>query len=127
MALANTSFDQSLWWTPHSRISKILNDGTYLTNPANAKGVEKQADWLLHTLSYFKAPNDKSRKLVTDNASVSVSGKDVPLEPKLRTASVKAAKLLVRESGNWGYTGSGAESVSAASPCLQGASVWYSQ
>lgn len=96
--MANT-LDGGLFWTPHAKISEVLKHGSYVNSGNQQKALDRAFQWLFSTLDNFKPPNDRSRKVVSDCTSVSLGDRQTfQVEPKLRTATAKAAKLLVRKS-----------------------------
>lgn len=84
-----------LWWHPHASLHGLLQNYGPSTQSAISKGLEGQFDWLLHNVSFFKGPNEASRKSVEEAKSVTLRGKKFTIDARLKQATLDASVLLV--------------------------------
>lgn len=91
-----------LWWTPFHSTYKQLQGLSDASREAVGKLLASQQDWLLANVAGFQRPSADARKQVAEQASITIQGKKLNVDPKLRDAAFQVSKLLVRAEGAGG-------------------------
>ncbi len=88
----------TLWWTSvgqlHAQLQQACGGDERDPPDASKKQIEGQLDFVLNSLSSFRAQSDGSKKLLLNESKVSFKGKKFAIEALLRPATVKLSVLL---------------------------------
>lgn len=89
-----------LWWPPFGRLYNQLSSCKLEPSAASAEALQaslKEYDrWLSSGVSGFKPPNEKSRKALESEASLTIGDKKMPVDPALRLPAMEVSRCLVR-------------------------------
>ncbi len=70
-------------------------------NVFSAGKLEKYWSILLQGVSFFKAPNEESKKTVQEESKLSIEDKKLPIDLALKQPALEVSRLLVRFSTNF--------------------------